>query len=122
MYKGRTFIRERVHVCGNYLDTEIYPVFQVPGKRRKKCRPTREVQEKINQRNAERRLTRLVHVNFSEEDLALGLSYDNAHLPQNTGEAKKRLQRFLRLLRGEYKKMGLVPPRRYRRWGAATTM
>ena len=32
MYKGRTFIRERVHVCGNYLDTEIYPVFQVPGK------------------------------------------------------------------------------------------
>jgi hypothetical protein len=105
-YRGRTFIRERVHVCGEYLDTEIYPVFQAPGKRRKKCRPTRDVQEKINQRNAERRLTRLVHANFTEEDLALGLSYDDAHLVC-VDEAKKKLQRFLRILRGEYRKKGL---------------
>ena len=106
-YRGRTFIRERVHVCGEYMDAEIYPVFQAPGKRRKKCRPTKEVQAKINQRNAERRLVRLVHANFTEEDLALALSYDRAHMPADEIAAKKIMQRFLRQLRQEYRKLGL---------------
>lgn len=105
-YRGRTFIRERVHVCGAYMDAEIYPVFQAPGKRRKKCRPTSEIQAKINQRNAERKLIRLVHANFTEEDIALGLSYDAEHLPDQE-QAKKILQRFLRKLRGEYRKKGI---------------
>ena len=30
MYQGRTFIRESVYVCGNYMDADIYPVFQKP--------------------------------------------------------------------------------------------
>lgn len=105
-YRGRTFVRERVHVCGEYMDTEIYPVFQPAGKRRTKCRPTKEVQAKINQRNAERKLVRLVHANFTEEDLALGLSYDRAHMPADEREAKKIMQRFLRQLRQEYRKLG----------------
>lgn len=25
MYQGRTFIRESVYVCGNYMDADIYP-------------------------------------------------------------------------------------------------
>ena len=105
-YRGRTFIRERVHVCGEYMDTEIYPVFQAPGKRRKKCRPTKAVQQKINQRNAERRLVRLVHANFTEEDLALALSYDEQHRPTDENEAKKIMQKFLRALRAQYKALG----------------
>ena len=106
-YRGRTFVRERVHVCGAYLDTEIYPVWQPAGKRRAKCRPSREIQEKINQRNAERKLTRLVHANFTEQDLALGLGYDESHLPADLTEARGRLQKFLRTLRREYKRRGL---------------
>ena len=60
MYRGRTFNRERVYVCGEYLDGDIYPVFQKPGERRKRCRPTSEIQKKLNQRNAAKRLTRIV--------------------------------------------------------------
>ena len=26
MYRGRTFNRERVYMCGDYLDGDIYPV------------------------------------------------------------------------------------------------
>ena len=106
-YRGRTFIRERVHVCGDYADVEVFPVYQPAGKRRKKCRPTSEIQEKINQRNAERKLVRLVHNNFTEKDLAIGLSYDKEHLPESIDEAKKALRRFLRALRAEYKRHGL---------------
>ena len=40
MYQGRTFIRESVYVCGNYMDADIYPVFQKPGRRRSRCKPT----------------------------------------------------------------------------------
>lgn len=105
-YKGRTFIRERVHVCGDYLDTEVYPVYQQAGKRRKKCKPTTEIQAKLNQKNAERRLIRLVHTNFDERDLAIGLSYDEEHLPESVEAAKKELQKFLRALRAEYKRNG----------------
>lgn len=106
-YRGRTFIRERVHVCGEYMVTEIYPVFQAPGKRRKKCRPTSEVQAKINQRNAEKRIVRLVHANFTPKDLEVGLSFDDGHRPQSVQEAEKALARFLRKLRALYKARGL---------------
>ena len=58
MYQGRTFIRESVYVCGNYMDADIYPVFQKPGRRRSRCKPTSEIQKRLNQKNAEKRLTR----------------------------------------------------------------
>ena len=106
-YRGRSFIRERVHVCGEYMDTEIYPVFQAPGKRRKKCRPTSEVQARINQRNAEKRIVRLVHANFTKRDLEVGLSFDDEHRPQSVQEAEKALAKFLRKLRSLYKGRGL---------------
>lgn len=75
MYQGRTFIRESVYVCGNYMDADIYPVFQKPGHRRSRCKPTSEIQRRLNQKNAEKRLTRLVHTNFTEDDIALHLTY-----------------------------------------------
>lgn len=106
-YRGRTFIRERVHVCGEFLDTEIYPVFQAPGKRRKKCKPTAAVQARINQRNAERRLIRLIHANFTQDDYSVGLDYDRKHLPGTVEEANELLRKFLRKLRREYKRRGI---------------
>ena len=48
MYTGRTFNRESVYVCGDYMDGDIYPVFQAPGKRRSRCKPTSEIQQRKN--------------------------------------------------------------------------
>lgn len=108
MYQGRRFIREQIYICGDYLDTQIYPVFQAPGKRRKKCKPTKEIQEQINQRNAERKLTRLVHANFTPDDLALHLTYRPGFEPETETEAKKILSNYLRRLKRLYKKLGKV--------------
>ena len=82
MYTGRTFNRESVYVCGDYMDGDIYPVFQAPGKRRSRCKPTSEIQQKLNQKNAEKKLTRLVHSNFTEDDIALHLTYRPGEEPQ----------------------------------------
>ena len=98
MYRGRTFNRERVYVCGDYLDGDIYPVFQKPGERRKRCRPTSEIQKKLNQRNAAKRLTRIVHMNFTSRDLALHLTYDPTHTPESAEDALRIVQNYLRTL------------------------
>lgn len=107
MYRGRTFNRERVYVCGDYLDGDIYPVFQKPGERRKRCRPTSEIQKKLNQRNAAKRLTRIVHMNFTSHDLALHLTYDPAHTPESAEDALRIVQNYLRTLKRRYRKIGV---------------
>ena len=43
-YQGRTFVRETAYVCGDYMDADIYPVFQQPGIRRAKSKPTSAVE------------------------------------------------------------------------------
>lgn len=106
MYKGKTFNREQVYVCGEYMDADIYPVFQKPGARRKRCKPTSEIQEKLNQRNAEKKLTRLVHNNFTENDIALHLTYRNGEEPENEADALRVLGNFIKRLKRRYKKAG----------------
>lgn len=107
MYKGRFFNRETVYVCGDYIDGDIYPVFQRPGIRRKRCKPTKEIQARLNQKNAEKKLTRLVHTNFTEKDLALHLTYRRGSEPADELEAKKDLQNFIRRLKRLYTRFGL---------------
>lgn len=88
MYRGRYFIRESVYVCGDYMDADIYPVFQPAGKRRARCKPTSAIQEKLNQKNAEKKITRLAHANFTEDDIALHLTYDELPEDEEPGPAR----------------------------------
>lgn len=105
MYQGRYFIRQTVYVCGDYMDADIYPVFQPPGKRRKKCRPTSDIQANLNQKNAEKKITRLVHTNFTGADIALHLTYDKA--PETAEKAQRDLYNFIRRIKRLRKKLGL---------------
>ena len=102
MYRGRYFIRESVYVCGNYMDADIYPVFQPAGKRRARCKPTSAIQERLNQKNAEKKITRLAHANFTEEDLALHLTYE--FLPESEEQAQRDLYNYIRRVKRLRKK------------------
>lgn len=106
-YSGRWFQRETVHVSGDVIDGDVYPVFQAPGKRRKKCRPTSAIQERLNQRNAERKLTRILNTNFSEQDYALHLTYRDGALPETEEEAKKAVTNYLRRAKRRYRAAGI---------------
>ena len=107
MYKGRFFFRESVYLCGDYMDADIYPVYQPAGKRRKKCKPTKEIQKRLNQRNAEKKLTRLIHNNFTEKDLALHLTYKKGEHPEFEEEAQRDLYNFIRRLKRRYSRRGI---------------
>ena len=55
---------------------------------RDRCKPTSEIQQKLNQKNAEKKLTRLVHSKFTEDDIALHLTYHPGEEPQTEEEAQ----------------------------------
>lgn len=106
-YLGRHFVREKIYTCGDYVDIDIYPVFQPGGIRRAKCKPTSEVQALLNEKNAERKLVRLLHSNFTEKDISLTLTYKVN--PESTEEAGRLLSNFLRRIKRERAKEGLEP-------------
>lgn len=70
-----------------------------------KNKPTAEEMEKINQKNAEAKLRRLINANFGYGDYHLVLTYKRELRP-DPAEAKKRITKFLRVLRREYKRNG----------------
>lgn len=103
-YHGRFFIRQREWRCGDYLDVDLYPVFQPSGKRREKCRPTREAQQRLNHRDAVKRLERLLRLNFRRNDLEADLTYAE---PESEEAAVKDLKKFLRELRRLWRGAGI---------------
>lgn len=102
-YRGRFFIRSRIWRCGQFAEVELYPVFQPPGVRRSKCRPTRECQQRINQRDAEKKLARLLRANFGEGDLEIDLTYAR---PESAEGAVKDLKKYLGKLRKLWRAAG----------------
>ena len=100
-----TTYREKKYICGEYLDVYIYPVYRSPGKRKKKAKPTTDAQAKLNARHASEKLTRLLHANFTPEDIELGLDYGEN--PPDDETAKKDIQNYLRRLKRLRKKLGL---------------
>lgn len=99
--------REKKYYCGDFLEVDIYPVYeQLKGKRRK-LKNTTEIQKKLNDHNRKKKLTRLLNTNFTEQDIKIELTYGADHLPENDEEAEKQLTNFLRRLKRYRKKKGL---------------
>ena len=63
-----------------------------------KEKPTAEEMEKVNQKNAEAKLRRLINANFGYGDYHLVLTYKKDLRP-DPAEAKKRVSKCLRILR-----------------------
>ena len=107
MYKGRTFYREQIYVCGDYIDADVYPVFQKPGIRRKKSNPSTEIQARKNRRNSEKKITRIANLNFTPADIVIHLTYDDA--PDDTQRALKNLRNFFDRVKRLRNKQALDP-------------
>ena len=55
--------------------------------------------EKMNLRYSWQKLELLLAANFTYSDLHVTLTYDDGWLPPNRAEARKRIKKFIRLLR-----------------------
>lgn len=96
---------------GDFLEVDGFAVWAdsppAPG-RRKKYRPTSEAQELYNAKVAQRKLTRLIHANFTEDDYSVTLTYDDYHLPADDEEIKRHARNFLARLRRLYGRFGII--------------
>ncbi len=100
--------REKIYRCGDYLEVDVFPVFsKASGRRKKRYRPTSEMQARLNQRNAERYATRLLNENFTEDDISVTLTYEDKYLPKTIEQAESDASNFLRRLKRLRKKLGL---------------
>lgn len=99
--------RERRYFCGEYLDVYLFPVFAqaVRGKKRVRRRPSTQAQIKLNQRHRREKAIRLLHANFTPDDLEIHLTYRVQ--PGSVEQAGKDLTNFLRRVRRYVKKNGL---------------
>lgn len=109
----RTVYREKRYYCGEYLDVYIFPTFET-GRRssggRRKRKPSSAAQKKLNQRHREEKLARLLHTNFTPEDLEIHLTYTVQ--PESDEEAARLLRNYIRRIQRLRKKRGL-PPLKY---------
>lgn len=103
----RCLYREKRFACGDYLEVDVFPVFKQPGARCKRAKPTSAVQERLNQRNAERKLIRLLNANFTEEDIRFDLTYSNENYPASPEQAQREVQNFLRRVKRQRAKLEL---------------
>lgn len=72
-------------------------------RRAKKEKPTPLMQAIHNQKQAEAKLRMLIDLNFTEEDYYITLTYEKEPTLE---EAKKDIQKFIRNLKGRYKRRG----------------
>lgn len=95
--------REVRYEMNGFLDAEVFPVYKKAKSRGKRYGATPECMKIVNERNSRRRLSRLLHANFGERDLALHLTYDENNLPASEEDAKRDIMNFLRRARRLYK-------------------
>lgn len=102
--------REKIYRCGDYFESEIFPVFHKGGgkiHRRSKYKPTSAMQARLNQRRAEEALTRILNENFTENDIEITLTYADEYLPKDYEKAIRDADNYIRRVKRLRQKRGL---------------
>lgn len=105
---GELAIREQKFVYGEYLEVNIYPVFRTPrqGRRSTKRKPTRKVQQALNQKNRANEVNRVIGSNFTNNDFYATLTY--AGLPPTEEQVRRDVENFLKRYGRALEKKGIV--------------
>lgn len=98
--------------AGEQLEVEIYPQFfrreDIPAEGLPK-KNNKEAQRCLNDKNARKKVERLINANFGDNDLWCTFTYDDTHAPADgdIDAAIKNVQRFIGRLNYHRKKRGL---------------
>lgn len=96
-------------IAGDYVESNVYPVFlnrsDIP--RTPKGEASREVQKKLNLKNRQKRIVRLMNGNFHSGDLIVTLTYRDGDLP-NLDRARRDIRNYLQAISRYRKKQGMT--------------
>jgi hypothetical protein len=97
---------------GKMLESEIYPLWKNRSEatRAKKEIESRKVQKNLNDKNAKKNIIRKINTNFTDEDLAIDLTYKGS--PPDEEQARKDIQNYIRRVR-EYRRKNGLPELKY---------
>lgn len=99
--------------AGEQFEVEIYPQFksmdEVPPDGRNVKRDNSKAQRNLNDKNARKHVERLINENFTDRDIWITLTYDDAHLPPDgdIDAAVKNMQNYIRRINYQRQKRGL---------------
>ena len=107
--KGLKYRVKHTKSGDSLLEIEIYPINPVwkelEGKERAKASlPSREAQKNLNQANKVKSILRLLHANFTTEDIWCTFVYDHEYMPADMKEAVNHLKNYFRRLKRHIKK------------------
>jgi len=104
--------RTKLTKSGNMLEVEIYPINPVwklqKGQKRAKVTTSREEQARLNLDNTRKRVSRLVHANFTRRDIWVTFNYGHMHMPKDIAEASRHLKNYFDRLKRHIKKHNLL--------------
>ncbi|MDP4152865.1 MAG: hypothetical protein Q8865_05405 [Bacillota bacterium] len=101
------YIEKRIY-SGPMLEIERYPA-SVNGRqigRSQKGKPSSSAQQNLNDKNAKKKLIRLLNTNFSRNDLFVNLTYG---IPPTETKAKRAMTNYLRRVKAYRNRKGLKP-------------
>lgn len=108
--------RTKTTKAGPMLHVECYPIWDTQTHRAAKTEAEQErhriAQAKLNKKNAEMKLSRLLDENFGAEDLSVTLKYNYGREPEDEKRALKDVQNYIKRMKYLREKRGL-PPIRY---------
>ncbi len=94
--------------AGNQFEVEVYPEFTKKEiKLFKLKKANNEAQRNLNDKNARKKVERIINNNFKKGDYWITLTYDNQHLPANALMAYRNMQNFIKRVNYHRKKRGL---------------
>lgn len=100
---------EEICVAGKTIEVSKYYSYRHHSKgekRQTKDEPTSEAQKKVNQREAAKKLRRVMNTNFRDGDLLVRLDFFREQSPDGSNQMQSMMQKFIRKLRAEFKKLG----------------
>lgn len=102
--------RVKTIISGPIVESEIYPIWEAkryaPPKPPKK-KGSSKAQKNLNDKNARKKLVRLINANFTENDIWATFTYDEKHRPHTEEEALQEVQRYIKRLQAYIKRNNL---------------
>lgn len=99
--------REKRIISGKYLEVEHFPVTAHGHRHDRRRKLSRIEQQNLNEKNATKKLIRLVNTNFVAGDIIIHATYRDDEMPENEDEVQKDIQNYFRRVKYYRKKNGL---------------
>jgi hypothetical protein len=104
-------IREKNIISGDMYEAEFFPVFsggrRMPTCRRGKSGLSSKKQADLNDKNARKKMVRLVNANFGKGDIVLHGTYRDDEMPKSEEECRRHIQNYIRRIKRYRKNHGL---------------